>query len=77
MATITLTIPDAVAQRVLDAVAAQHGWHEGLGVTKAVFAKQFVIRVLKDAVRSHEGQEAALAAMATANANVDNDIAIT
>lgn len=55
MAIISITIPDAQVSRVLDAVATRHGWLVGSGLTKAQFAKQYLIDVLKADVKFVEG----------------------
>lgn len=67
MATITLTIPDAVAPRVLDAIAARYAFtgFEPDGVTpqtKATFARLQLLRWLKNEVLEHEQAQAAAAA---------------
>jgi hypothetical protein len=69
VASITLNIPDASSARVIDALCTAGHWHSGLGVTKAVFAKAEVARLVRErvleverhALRSEaEGQVAAL-----------------
>lgn len=77
MANITIIIPDAVAPRVLDAVAARYGWSTGTGMTKAQFAKDIIVKLLKESVRMHEGQVASSAAIETSNQQVDTDIVIS
>lgn len=77
MASINITIPDAVAPRVLDAMAAQYGWTAESGLTKAQFAKSIIVKMLKDVVRAHEGTLAAQAATESSNQQVDSDILIT
>jgi hypothetical protein len=64
MASITLNIPDAQAQRVLDAVADRFGWTPDLGVTKAAFTKQQVAEWLKRLVVEYERRVAMDAAIA-------------
>lgn len=77
MASITVTVPDAVAPRVLDAVAATHGWDANTGITKAQFAKKWLADQLKDTVRNYEIGQAQATARATAEATVDTDIVLT
>lgn len=77
MASINITIPDAVAPRVLDAMAARYGWTTESGMTKAQFAKDVIVRLLKETVKMHEGQLASSAATATSNQQVDSQILIT
>lgn len=83
MATITLTIPNAVAQRVLDGVSSKYGYSATLAdgsanpQTKSEFVKAWLSKVLKDAVRDYEADTAAAnAAIAAAN-SVESNIAIT
>jgi hypothetical protein len=54
MATMTINLPDAHANRIIDAFAVQYGWSAGLGVTKAQFAKSKVIEFIKDTVKHAE-----------------------
>lgn len=77
MASITITIPDAVVTRVLDAMATRYGWSSDSGLTKAQFAKKVIIDLLKDAVKLHEGNLASQQAMEVSNALVDTDIQLT
>lgn len=77
MASITITIPDAVAPRVLDAVASRYGWAPDLGVTKAQFAKSILVNLLKESVKLHEGNIASRQATDTSNAQVDSDIVLS
>lgn len=77
MAQITINIPDAVVSRVLDAMAARHGWTAESGQTKAQFVKSVIIKQLKDAVKSHEGNVAVQSATEVTNAAVDADILLS
>lgn len=77
MANITINVPDAVAPRVLDAVAARYNWTAESGMTKAQFTKDWIMRWLKETVKMHEGQIASGAATVTSNQQVDNDIVIS
>jgi len=77
MANITISIPDAVAARVLDAMAARYNWTAESGLTKAQFAKSVFVRLLKETVKMHEGQAATDAAIMTSNQQVDADITIS
>ena len=59
MATMTITIPDADVQRLLDAVCTRYGWRsQALDGTKASFAKAKVASLLKGFVRDVEGKAA-------------------
>lgn len=77
MATITINIPDAVAPRVLDAIAVRYEWDVNSGLTKAQFAKDVIIALLKDTVRIHEANTAAQQASDLATTAVDVDILLT
>lgn len=77
MANITINVPDTVAPRVLDAVAARYEWTTESGLTKAQFTKQVIVRWLKETVKMHEGQVAGSAATIASNQQVDEDIVIT
>ena len=68
MATMTINIPDAVANRVTNGVCARYGYQavfeDGTPnpETKAQFAKRMVILFIKRAVREAEMEAAAKAA---------------
>lgn len=55
MAQITIDIPTAAVNRVQDAFASEYGWTSELGVTKAQFTKQQIIRFIKQTVKNNEG----------------------
>ena len=78
MATISITIPAGVLNRVLDAVAAECGWvNEEISGTKAVFAKAQVIKWVKGLVKNYESRTASNAARASAIEAVDDEVNIT
>lgn len=77
MAAITITIPDAVLPRVLDAFAAHYGWTGGGGQTKAQFARQKLQDHVVAVVRAYEAGGAAEAARLAAAAKVDSEITLT
>ena len=77
MASITITIPDPVAARVVDAMAVRYAWTADTGLTKTQFAKRVLVNLLKETVRMHEGQIASAAAAQVAGTAVDNEIDIT
>jgi len=55
MATITVTISDDDLPKIVDAVCALHGYSDLLDPpTKEVFAKGFVLSLLKSKVATHE-----------------------
>lgn len=53
MANITISIPDTVVGRVVDALCGYYGYSTG---NKNAFAKQAIITHIKQVVRSHEGR---------------------
>ena len=80
MAQVTLTIPDEIAPRVLDAVCSRHGYQATLPngdpnpQTQINFAKQVIYDFLKRTVRVYEISLAEQAASAAASNAVNNDI---
>jgi hypothetical protein len=83
MATITITIPDAVAPRVLNGFSSHYGYAPVLDngslnpETKAQFAKRKLIELIKQAVRESEMETARNVAATTAAASVDDDIILS
>ena len=78
MAAITITVASGTATtRVLDAIAAKYGYNAATDGTKADFAKAWIIKTVKAAVREHEANQAAAAAAITAGADADVNIVIT
>lgn len=77
MASITITIPDAVLNRVLDAIAATRSYNPGTDGTKAQFAKAQLVAWIKGIVVDYEGNNAANTANASARTTAQTDIAIT
>lgn len=53
-ATITITVPNAVLSRVLDAFAVTYNWNSSMGVTKAEFARIKLIEHIKTVVSDYE-----------------------
>lgn len=76
MAAITLTIPDNVVNRVLDAIAANNNYQNG-GETKTQFAKRKMIDYLKDNVKNYEATTAVNLARKTAVTAVEAEIQIS
>lgn len=58
MATISITIPDAQLQRVIDAVCGTYNYDPNSGLTQAQFAKQQLSLWLKSTVRNWESNAA-------------------
>lgn len=83
MATISLTIPDAVIQRVLDALGGTYGYKATLEdgtpnpQTKAQFSKAVVADYVKKIVRQWEAQQAGQTAYNTAANDVDINVTIS
>lgn len=75
MASITLNIPDAQAQRVLDAVADRFGWvDQATSGTKAAFAKQQIADWLKRTVVEYERRLATETALASVQPPAPPDV---
>lgn len=80
MANITITVPDNVANRLLDAIALEYRYTENQlqGETKAQFAKRMLIEDwAKRILKRQEGNAAAEASRATAEAAANSDVSIT
>lgn len=77
MADITLSVPPAVTNRVLDAISTRYGYNPAVDGTKAAFVKKWIIKQVMDAVREHEVNTAAATAATTAGTSVTTDIVIT
>lgn len=77
MASITITIPDPVLTRVLDAIASVGGYNSARDGTKAQFAKAYLVSYLKGIVIDYEGNVAAKTASDSARTTANSDIAIT
>lgn len=82
MADITVTIPDGILTRVMDAIGAEYNYDAnklpGPPVeTKGQFAKRQVIEFLKRTVKDHEGSLAAKQAREDTYADVDMDITLS
>jgi hypothetical protein len=72
MATMTITIPDAVLTRVITALCVSHN----VPVT-AANAKQEVINMIMARVKVYEGNQAAQTAQTSANTDIDTNITLT
>lgn len=83
MATITVTIPNAILPRVIDGMAYHHGYAPTLEngdpnpETKAQFAQRKVREFIKQSVRDAEIEQARNTAAGAAGASADNDILLT
>jgi hypothetical protein len=79
---ITIVIPDAIAQRVIDAIATRFGYQATIGAlpnpqTKAQFVKNIVCRWIKDQVKEHEAATAGATANQDAAQKAEAEIVIT
>jgi hypothetical protein len=74
--TITITIPDAVADRVINALCTSFGYTGG-PLTPGQFAKQVVLNFVKEQVRDAESRFAAAAARQAAINAVNADVTLT
>jgi hypothetical protein len=83
MTTITITIPAAITDRVINGFAKRYNYPPTLEdgtanpETKAQFAKRKVIEFIKQAVREAEIQDATNAAATQAGTSADTDIQLS
>ena len=84
---ITFTIADAIASRIIDALALRHGWTETIidpdtgepipnPITKGAWAKRYIIYFIKEEVKLYEATAAAQIAYDEAAQAVDDEIEI-
>jgi hypothetical protein len=77
MATITLTIPDAVLPRVVDALCSYGDRAEDAAVAKGAFAKGVLIEWVTGVTFAYETRLAAEAARVAADAKARAEVTIT
>ena len=83
MATITITIPAATTQRVLDGFCKRYGYSATMEggapnpETQAQFAKRKLIEHIKKAIRDQEIEDAINVAAGMAGTSVDTDILLS
>jgi hypothetical protein len=77
MATITITVPDAVVNRVLDAIAGVYQYNAVNDGTKAAFAKKQLGLWAKRTTREWEASQASNGAYTAAFNAAESDIVIT
>ncbi len=77
MANVTITIPDAVVDRVLDAIAGTYGYNPLLDGTKAQFGKKQLANFAKRTVRDYEAVRDSNLSYNQAIAAVESEINIT
>jgi hypothetical protein len=54
MADLTITVPDPIAPRLLDAIAGKHGYNPAGGQTKKQFAERQMKLWLRDQLETYE-----------------------
>jgi hypothetical protein len=77
MANILLTIPDATVDRILDALAARHGYNPIVDGTKAQFAKKQLRLFLQSEVFAHEALVEVTALNTARKTEIETNIPIT
>ena len=82
MAAITINVPAAQVNRVLDAMCTRFGYtgFEADGITpqsKSEFVRKLIIKYVKDNVAAHEAATAAAVAFTVAENDVQNNVNIT
>jgi hypothetical protein len=77
MATITLTIPDAVLTRVTTAFTSTRAYNPATDGTPGQFTKAQILKFVKDVVVASESNTAASAAALAAAATANTDIQLT
>lgn len=77
MASITITIPDNVLTRVLDAIAARNGYNSATDGTKAAFAKAIVIKWVRREVIDYEANSAGQTASTSTRTQSESDISLS
>jgi hypothetical protein len=77
MAQISLTIPDDVLPRVIEALCVDGQRPDDSPLTRAQFARQQIITYVRSVVRQHEARVAREAAAAAADAKADSEVVIT
>lgn len=55
---ITFDIPDAQQGQIVDGICAATGWSAGSGVTKAQWAKDAVVKFMKDTAKRGQVRQA-------------------
>ena len=77
MAQMIIQIPDALVNRVIDAVASQYGYKSEVDGTKAAFAKKVVIDFIKGIVRAYETNRDSVAARDAAVEKVNSEVTLS
>lgn len=70
---LTINIPDEVASRVIDAVAANYGYDPASGLTKLQFCRRWMIQQLREATIGYEANIAASSAAISARQRAETD----
>lgn len=84
---ISLTIPEGVKDRVIEAISVRHGYQDtipdGQGgtvpnlKTRQQFCKDVLLKFIKDTVKDYEGEQAYIAAANAARAKAEADIVLS
>lgn len=77
MAEITITIPNGVVNRVVDAIASEYNYDAAVDGTKNAFAKKQVIEFLKRTVKDAEASVATKTARDNAVSDVDSNVVLS
>ncbi len=77
MATLTLTIPDALVPRIFAAFAKVYRYDPDSGVTQGAFIKAHLVEYVRNIVVKSELQAATLTAAQTTKTDLDSAITIT
>lgn len=77
MAQVSITIPDAVLSRVLDAIATAYSYNSATDGTKAQFARRQLALWVMNTVRSVEANLAAETSRQTALTRADAEVVVT
>ena len=74
MAQLIITINDAQAQRVVDAVAGSFGYNPATDGTKEQFSKAYIVKTLKAITKNYEANLASSSAASAVQSQPDVDI---
>lgn len=82
MATISITVPDAILTRVVNGVAGQHNYPATVGgspnpETRTQFARRMLARWVRETVKAYEVTSAAESARVAAAAAADSQLDVT
>ena len=78
--TLSIEIPNAIAQRVADAICSRHdytGIFNGKAETKQEFVKRYLINHIREEIKLHEIVQAQATAVEQVKADIDTKITLT